>query len=62
MRSRSDILAARGDRTLETVVIGDTNRGEQLERRADAMFVLIGAEPITPGVEGWLRRDEHGFS
>lgn len=61
VRSRSDILAARGDRTLETVVIGDANRGEQLERRADAMFVLIGAEPITPGVEGWLRRDEHGF-
>jgi thioredoxin reductase (NADPH) len=61
VRSRSDILAARGDRTLETVVIGDTNRGEELERRADAMFVLIGAEPITPGVEGWLRRDEHGF-
>ena len=61
VRTRSDILAARGDGTLEAVVIGDTHRGEELELRADAAFVLIGAEPITPGVEGWLRRDEDGF-
>ena len=25
------------------------------------MFLLIGARPFTLGVEGWLRRDEHGF-
>ena len=25
------------------------------------MFVLIGAQPVTTGVEGWLRRDRHGF-
>jgi thioredoxin reductase (NADPH) len=25
------------------------------------MFLLIGALPFTLGVEGWLRRDEHGF-
>ena len=61
VRSRSEILAARGDGTLEAVVIGDASRGEELERQADAMFVLIGAQPITSGVEGWLRRDQHGF-
>ena len=31
------------------------------ELAADAMFLLIGARPITTAVEGWLRRDEHGF-
>jgi thioredoxin reductase (NADPH) len=61
VRSRSEIVAAHGAGKLETVVIGDAGRGEELERRADAMFVLIGAQPITFGVEGWLRRDEHGF-
>ena len=31
------------------------------ELAADAMFLLIGARPITIGLEGWIRRDEHGF-
>jgi thioredoxin reductase (NADPH) len=25
------------------------------------MYVLIGGEPLTAGVEGWLRRDPKGF-
>jgi thioredoxin reductase (NADPH) len=25
------------------------------------MFLLIGARPLTIGLEGWIRRDEHGF-
>jgi thioredoxin reductase (NADPH) len=29
--------------------------------RAEGLFVLIGGEPLTAGVEGWLRRDERGF-
>ena len=36
-------------------------RDETEELAADAMFLLIGAQPVTAGVEGWLRRDEHGF-
>jgi len=27
----------------------------------DALFILIGGEPFTEGVEGWLRRDQHGY-
>ena len=26
-----------------------------------SIAVMIGAEPMTAGVEGWLRRDDHGF-
>ncbi len=25
------------------------------------MYVLIGGEPLTAGVDGWLRRDDQGF-
>jgi thioredoxin reductase (NADPH) len=25
------------------------------------MYVLIGGQPLTAGVEGWLRRDEGGY-
>ena len=32
---------------------------ESLE--AGGMFVLIGGEPLTAGVEGWLRRDAGGY-
>jgi thioredoxin reductase (NADPH) len=31
------------------------------EVAADALFLLIGARPITIGLEGWIPRDEHGF-
>jgi thioredoxin reductase (NADPH) len=34
--------------------------GEQV-LPADALFVLIGAEPLSAGVEDWLRCDEHGY-
>ena len=61
VRSRSNVTEARGDEWLESVVIADEARGEDREVPADAMFVLIGAQPVTTGVEGWLRRDRHGF-
>jgi thioredoxin reductase (NADPH) len=35
--------------------------GEQRELRADALYVLIGGQPLTAGVQGWLRRDAGGY-
>jgi len=61
VRNRSEVVEARGDERLETVVIHDDNRGETIETAVDALFVMIGAEPMTTGVAGWLRRDDHGF-
>jgi thioredoxin reductase (NADPH) len=61
VRNRAEVVEARGDERLGSVVIRDESRGEEIEAGADALFVLIGAEPMTAGVEGWLRRDEHGF-
>ena len=61
VRNRADVLEARGEDQLASVVIRDENRGEEIEANADALFVMIGAQPTTAGVEGWLRRDDHGF-
>jgi thioredoxin reductase (NADPH) len=61
VRNRAAVVAARGDERLGTVVIRDENRGEEVEAPANALFVMIGAQPMTSGVEGWLLRDDHGF-
>jgi thioredoxin reductase (NADPH) len=61
VRTGAEVTGARGDQQLDSVLILDGARGEQTEAAADAMFVMIGGRPTTAGVEGWLRRDEHGF-
>jgi thioredoxin reductase (NADPH) len=61
VRNRAEVVEARGDERLASVVIRDEERGEEVETGADALFVMIGAKPMTAGVEGWLRRDDHGF-
>jgi len=61
VRNRAEVIEARGDERLASVVIRDDERGEEVEAGADALFVMIGARPMTAGSEGWLRRDNHGF-
>jgi thioredoxin reductase (NADPH) len=59
VRTRTGVVRGDGRDWLESVAI-DGPEGEQT-LRADALFVLIGAEPLTAGVEGWLRRDDRGY-
>ena len=61
IRTGAEVTEARGDERLGSVVIRDDAHGEEIEAGADALFVMIGGRPMTAGVEGWLRRDEHGF-
>ena len=61
VRARSRLIAARGDRRIETALVADDAREAEEEIRADALFILIGGQPLTAGVKGWLRRDERGF-
>jgi thioredoxin reductase (NADPH) len=61
VRHRAEVVEAHGEERLASVVIRDRERGEEVEAGADALFVMIGAQPMTAGVEGWLRRDNHGF-
>jgi thioredoxin reductase (NADPH) len=61
VRISCQIAEARGDSNLRSVTLRTDGRDQTEELPADAMFLLIGALPFTLGVEGWLRRDEHGF-
>ena len=61
VRSRSEIMEARGERQLESVLLRGEDSHEETELAVDALFVFIGAQPMTSGVAGWLERDEHGF-
>src|SRR5215469_8940005 len=54
------VIAVAGKARLETVIISERD-GHQRQLPTDAMYVLIGGQPLTAGVEGWLRRDEDGY-
>jgi thioredoxin reductase (NADPH) len=58
--TRAQVISAGGQGRLETVVVADHD-GHQRQLRADAMYVLIGGQPMTAGVEGWLGRDAAGY-
>ena len=60
VRTSTRVAEARGDSYLRSVILRAENE-QAKELVADALFLLIGAQPITAGVEGWLRRDSHGF-
>jgi thioredoxin reductase (NADPH) len=58
--TNANVVEVRGEQHLETVIVADQDH-QQTVVRADGMFVLIGAQPISAGVAGWLQRDRHGF-
>ena len=54
------VVGAAGRRRLEAVTVADRH-GAGRKLPAHAMYVLIGREPLTTGLEGSLRRDERGY-
>jgi thioredoxin reductase (NADPH) len=59
VRTGTEVVGGDGRDQLESVAIAGP-QGEQT-LPTDALFVLIGAEPLTAGVENWLRCDERGY-
>jgi thioredoxin reductase (NADPH) len=57
--TNANVIAADGDMRLAAVVV--RTRDEERRMPLDALFILIGGDPLTETVEGWLRRDEHGY-
>ena len=51
----------RGDKKLETVVLEDTQTGEQRELHPSGVFVFIGLTPNTDILKGKVALDERGF-
>jgi thioredoxin reductase (NADPH) len=60
VRTGTCVVAANGTPRLESVRVADAD-GREADLAAEAMYVLIGGEPLTAGVDGWLRRDAQGF-
>ena len=60
VRTGTCVVAAHGTPRLSAVTLADSD-GREHELPTQAMYVLIGGEPLTAGVEGWLRRDRKGF-
>lgn len=59
VRTSTHVSQAGGGDWLKRVVITGPDGEESLE--AGGMFVLIGGEPLTAGVEDWLRGDAAGY-
>jgi len=57
--TNANVIAADGDMRLAAVVV--RTRDEERRMPIDAVFILIGGDPWTKGVEAWLRCDEHGY-
>ncbi len=56
-----EVLEACGQGRLEKLIIQRTDDGSTYETDADALFIFIGAKPLTEWLDGKLLRDEKGF-
>lgn len=61
IRTNSRVTRAIGNGRLEKLVIHNDASETDAEVPADALFILIGGEPVSQRVAEWLRLDEHGF-
>jgi thioredoxin reductase (NADPH) len=59
VRTRTEVVGGDGRDRLESVAIEGPEGEETLP--TDALFVLIGAEPLTAAVADWLRCDDRGY-
>ena len=59
VRTSTRVSRAEGGDWLERVVVAGPGGEESID--ANGMFVLIGGEPLTAGVEDWLRCDANGY-
>ena len=55
------VTGGSGDGHLEQVLVRDKASGEETWERADALFALIGADPLTDWLPPTLARDPAGF-
>jgi thioredoxin reductase (NADPH) len=61
IRTSSQVARVEGDSHLTSVMLTGPGDDQTEDVAADALFLLLGGQPVTAGVEGWLRRDSHGF-
>ncbi len=61
VRTEAEVVGADGDGRLEKVTIRDRATSAEEGVRADALFVMIGAQPRTHWLPDAIGRDQYGF-
>jgi thioredoxin reductase (NADPH) len=61
VRWNSEVAEVRGNGTVETLVLRDTQSGEESELPVQGLFVAIGYKPNTDLFMGVLETDERGY-
>ncbi len=61
VRHETEIVDGRGDDALETLTLQHKVTGSQEVMPADAVFILIGAQPHTAWLPAEIARDRYGF-
>jgi hypothetical protein len=61
IRLRTQVTGARGTASLEELEVADGLSGQVSTERADALFILIGAEPHTRWLPDAIERDDRGY-
>ena len=59
VRTQTRVVGGNGRDSLRSLAIEGPEGRQSLH--TEALFVLIGAEPVTAGVEDWLRCDDRGY-
>ena len=61
VRLRSEVIDGGGDGRLQNLVLGDLDSGLEERVEADALFIMIGAQPHTDWLPEEIERDRWGF-
>ncbi|MGF1490832.1 MAG: FAD-dependent oxidoreductase [Prochloraceae cyanobacterium] len=61
VKVHTSVIEAKGENSLESLVIENSETGEVKEVRANALFIFIGAVPYTDWLDPILQRDDRGF-
>jgi thioredoxin reductase (NADPH) len=61
VKTRTEVVDGNGDGRLQHLVLRTNRNGQQETVAADALFVLIGADPHTDWLPSEVDRDTHGF-
>ena len=61
VRPCAQVVAAHGDKRLESIDILDAKQDKVETVPATSLFIFIGAEPCTEWLNGVVERDDHGF-
>ena len=61
VQPHSSVIEAKGETSLEAIVIKNANSGETETVPAVSLFIFIGAVPRTEWLDGMVERDDRGF-